>query len=222
VDSARFPEQQKSPFMCPLCGVVAQQDWEELTNYMTLDENPYLCRCEECSGVSLWYQGRMLVPATGGVQAPNRDLPEGIQRDYNEARAVAAYSPRAAAALLRLAIEKLCVVLNQRSMKLDDHIAALVAKGLNEDTTLMLDAVRIGGNNGAHPVDRIGIATNPQMLRTLFWLVNEIADELITKPKRRAEALSWIPEDERTRITNRNNKARESAVRNVDESGRNP
>lgn len=41
--------------------------------------------------------------------APSKDMPDNIAKDFNEARAVFATSPRASAALLRLVIQKLCI-----------------------------------------------------------------------------------------------------------------
>jgi hypothetical protein len=205
--SAKLPREDASPMLCPHCGVVAQQRWAEMYSDLGITPRPKVCVCRECDKPSIWYRGRMLVPATGGMSPPSADLPKEVQDDYNEARAVVAYSLRSAAALLRLAIEKLCVELNEGPMKLDQHIAALVAKGLDEDTALMFDAVRLGGNNAIHPIDSIGVTANREMVGMLFWLVNEIADDVITKPKTRAEAMKLIPDDERARITTRNAKA---------------
>jgi len=142
----------------------------------------------------------MIIPATGTVRAPSPDLPEEVQDTYNEARSVVAHSPRAAAALLRLAIEQLCVHLHGEGLTLDKHVALLVSGGLHNQTADMFDAVRLVGNNAIHPVDRIGLQENPDIVQTLFWLVNEIADEVITKPKQREAATAWIPPEERERM----------------------
>lgn len=205
--SVKLPREGASPMLCPHCDVVAQQFWTAATGNIYLKTNPQICQCRECDGISLWFHGVMLAPATGGIAAPNPDLPKEIQDDYNEARAVVGHSLRSAAALLRLAIEKLCIDLNKQHMKLDDHITTLVKNGLDEETALMLHAVRLGGNNSVHPVDQIGVTTSREIVATLFWLVNEIADEMISKPRRRAEALKLIPEDELARIAKNNAKA---------------
>ena len=196
VASENVPEERASSFACPLCGVVAWQNWDELYCSITFERNPQLCRCEACRGLSLWFNGSMLIPPTGGVRAPSPDLPEEVLETYNEARSVVAHSSRAAAALLRLAIEQLCVHLNGEGPTLDKHVALLVSEGLNKQTADMFDAVRLVGNNAMHPVDRIGLREDPGMAQLLFWLVNEIADEVITKPKQREEATSWIPPEE--------------------------
>jgi hypothetical protein len=204
----RLPEEGAGSFACPLCGVVAQQSWEELTcNTIQIEPDPALCICEGCEGVSLWFKGSMLVPATGGVVAPSPDLPEEIRKTYDEARAISVHSKRAAAALLRLAVEQLCVELNGEGPTLNEHIGLLVGNGLHKQTADMFDAVRLVGNNAIHPVDRIGLSEKPEIVRTLFWLVNEIADEVITKPRQRAEATAWIPEEERKKMAGRDAKA---------------
>ena len=206
VASDKVPEERASSFACPLCGVVAWQEWDELYCSITFERNPQLCRCEACRGLSLWFNGSMIIPATGSVRAPSADLPKEVQDTYNEARSVVAHSPRAAAALLRLAIEQLCVHLNGEGLTLDKHVARLVSGGLHNQTADMFDAVRLVGNNAIHPVDRIGPQENPEIVKTLFWLVNEIADEVITKPKQREEATAWIPPEERERMAKRDAK----------------
>jgi hypothetical protein len=149
----------------------------------------------------------MLVPATGGVVAPSRDLPEGIRETYDEARAVSVHSPRAAAALLRLAVEQLCVELNGEGPTLNEHIGLLVGNGLYKQTADMFDAVRLVGNDAVHPIDKVGLGEDPNRVRMLFYLVNEIADEVITKPRQRTEATAWIPEEERKKMAERDAKA---------------
>jgi hypothetical protein len=203
VASARLPEEGARSFACPLCGVVSQQDWDELSCSIDIEPSPHLCQCEECEGVSLWFNGAMLVPATGGVKAPSKDLPEAVRATYNEARAVFVHSRRAAAALLRLAVEQLCVELNGVGPTLNQHIGVLVGKGLHQQTADMFDAVRLVGNNAIHPIDRIGLDEKREIVEKLFFLVNEIADEVITKPRQRAEATAWIPDEERERMAKR-------------------
>src|SRR5918997_6415262 len=99
----------------------------------------------------------MIIPGTGGAPPPSPDLPESVRADYDEARAVARRSRRAAAALLRVAVENRCIHLNGPQRNLDEHIGLLVAKGLADETADMFDALRLVGNNSIHPVDRLGI-----------------------------------------------------------------
>ena len=76
---------------------------------------------------------------------PNEDLSEGVKADYEEARSILNLSPRGAAVLLRLCVEKLSIHLNAQGSTLDDKIAALVKKGLDDCVQQALDAVRVIG-----------------------------------------------------------------------------
>lgn len=49
----------------------------------------------------------MIFPSGSNIPMPHTDMPESVKEIYNEAREIASNSPRAAAALLRLALEKL-------------------------------------------------------------------------------------------------------------------
>lgn len=90
-------------------------------------------RCRECDGMSIWLYDRLLWPASNVAPEPNADLPQDIVRDYQEAGSILAASPRGAAALLRLCLQKLCAhLLGSASGKsIDDDIGTLVSKGLD-------------------------------------------------------------------------------------------
>ena len=87
----------------------------------------------------------MVCPSLGGVEQPNSDLDEDIRADYLEAAAVLQQSPRAAAALLRLCVQKLCKQLGLPGKNINDDIAALVTRGLNPEIQKALDIVRVIG-----------------------------------------------------------------------------
>lgn len=99
------------------------------SNNFTVVPDLKCCLCDHCEKISVWLGERMLFPEGGSAPLPNADLSEDIQRDYEEAHAILAKSPRGAAALLRLAIQKLCVDLGQPGKNINDDIAALVQKG---------------------------------------------------------------------------------------------
>ncbi len=123
----------------------------------------------------------MLFPVTGGAEPPNRDLGEEIIRDYEEARSIVLQSPRGAAALLRLAIQKLCLRLGYPGKDINKDIQALVANGLPQKVQQALDSVRVIGNEAVHP-GTLDLRDNPETALKLFKLVNFIATKMITEP----------------------------------------
>jgi hypothetical protein len=79
-------------------------------------------------------------------------MPDDLKRDYEEARAILNRSPRGAAALLRRAIQKLCMHLpGDESKDICVDIGAVVRKGLAERVQEALDAVRVIRNDAVHP-----------------------------------------------------------------------
>ncbi len=72
-------------------------------------------------------------------------MSEGVKADYEEARSILNLSPRGAAVLLRLCVEKLSIHLNAQGSTLDDKIADLVKKGLDDRVQQALDAVGVIG-----------------------------------------------------------------------------
>ena len=101
-----------------------------------------ISRCFVCKHFAMQHDRLIHPPATTGPQ-PNADLSADVLRDYKEAQSIVALSPRGAAALLRLAIQKLCKELGEEGKKIDADIASLVKKGLNPLVQKSLDIVRV-------------------------------------------------------------------------------
>ena len=93
--------------------------------------NVSVSRCFNCKKVSIWICDRLVHPRIGWELPPNPGLPEEIRADYDEASRILDESPRGAAALMRLAIQKLCKELGRPGKNLNDDIAALVKTGLD-------------------------------------------------------------------------------------------
>jgi hypothetical protein len=129
-------------------------------------------------------------------------MPESVRVDYMEARRVFDDSPRAAAALLRLSVQKLCGHLGTPGKDLNADIAALVARGLPRHVQMALDSVRVVGNNAVHPGE-LDIRDDPGTARSLFDCVNWIVDAMIQRPQLIAETYAKIPEGARDAISER-------------------
>jgi len=105
------PEVDKTAFHCPHCNVYAHQQWGNVVHFAVGQRNIDGARanvCTHCNNLSIWLLGAMLHPAVSNAPLPHPEMPEAVKLDYDEARKVFRDSPRSSAALLRLAIQKLC------------------------------------------------------------------------------------------------------------------
>lgn len=207
-------------FHCPHCGVLSEQTWSTrgvnasyvqnqangqsvLTSYYL--ENTLTAKCQHCELFSLWHNEKMVYPLTGNVEMANSDLPDDIKNDYNEAKNIVNISPRGAAALLRLAVQKLCIHLGEKGTNINDDIKSLVKKGLPQTMQQALDSVRVIGNNAVHP-GKIDLNDDIEIAYALFGFVNIICEMLISQPKKVKEYYEkHIPENIRNGIEKRDN-----------------
>src|SRR5690606_2135496 len=108
-------------FNCAHCQVYSHQDWYYLRAAETpdgygrqhVDKKFKVSYCERCGGNTIWQGQNIIYPHNSIVEPANTDLPPDIIEDYNEAAMTLNISPRSAAALLRLAIQKLCKFLGE-------------------------------------------------------------------------------------------------------------
>ena len=209
------PEFKKTEFNCPFCEVYARQDWNSFlgkyrggksTNSFFDGASPYAyyCFCNHCKQHSIWVNEKMVFPDSTNVPMPNDDLSDEIKNDYNEAASIFEKSPRAAAALLRLIIEKLCIKFECQGKSLNDKIGYLVKeKGLNSRVTKAFDTIRILGNESVHP-GHINLNDNREVAFKLFGLVNFIAEKMITEEKELDKIYGILPEGHKKAIDGRN------------------
>jgi hypothetical protein len=144
----------------------------------------------------LWPIGSQLAPA------PHIDMPDEPKEDYEEARAILERSPRGAAALLRLALQKLMVSLGQKGEHINSDIAALVKEGLSPGVQKALDTLRITGNNAVHP-GLIDLNDNRDIAVAIFGLMNYIVEQQITRPKELESIYQSLPQSSREQIAKR-------------------
>jgi len=172
-----------------------------LGRYIPLD----VSLCFNCDKECLWFRGRLFCPGFAGAAPPSADLADDIQADYLEAASILQKSPRGAVALLRLCVQKLCKQLGQPGANINADIAALVREGLPVRLQQALDAVRVIGNNAVHPGE-LDLKDDVATAMTLFGLINLIADNRISEPKRIAAVYNTLPEGTREAIERRDRK----------------
>ncbi len=193
------PVRNLKAYTCPHCGVIARQYCYSVPENRLVQGNGHhydihviaSTVCEHCSKFSLWVGMRMVYPNRGNAPVANEDMPGDVRLDYEEAAAIAALSPKAASALLRLAIQKLCIHLGEPGKNINDDIGGLVKKGLPEIVQRSLDIVRVVGNNAVHP-GQIDV-DDQSVVNNLFGLINLIVESMISTPKKVAELYSALP-----------------------------
>lgn len=176
---------------------------EKHTNYHV--GNLWFSRCFNCDQLSVWIYNRLVYPVVGSAPEANSDLPAEIRRDYDEASAILDLSPRGAAALIRLAIQKLCVELGQSGKNINEDIKSLVQNGLDTRVQKALDAVRVIGNNAVHP-GQIDLRDDRATAETLFRLLNLVAEKMISEPKHVDEVYASLPQSQLDAIERRDKK----------------
>ena len=198
------PTANSKQFHCIHCGVYAKQHWNFLSfGFDSKNPSPITyCRCEHCSQASYWYEARMIIPAEAPVAPPHPDTPATVAGDYHEARSIFSRSPRAAVALLRLAVQKLMPELGEKGDIINADIKSLVVKGLPVQVQQAFDFCRVVGNNAVHPGE-INLNDTPEMGQHLFNMINFIVEDRITRPKQIASLYATLPEAARAAVEKR-------------------
>jgi hypothetical protein len=156
--------------------------------------------CGACDAPTIWVREKVVYPKLNLVDDPNKDLSEEIAKIYMEAASIVGSSPRGAAALLRLALQKLLIQIGKEGKNINGDIKALVADGLSPTIQKALDLLRVVGNNAVHP-GQIAIEDNLDVALKLFQILNLISYEMITRPNEiSALYQELVPEDTKKHI----------------------
>jgi len=214
------PEHAKGQFHCPHCGVYAKQFWAHIeakhiwgntfiggrvSDFQeNLDREWTISKCEHCGKKMIWLDSEIVYPKEMIVDLPNDDLSEDIKKDYLEAATIFNDSPRSSAALLRLALQKLCKQLGEKGDNINEDIKNLVKKGLNPQIQKSLDILRITGNNAVHPGE-INVEEKSELVLKLFELINFIAEKMITEPKEIEGFYEELPDNAKEQVKKRDN-----------------
>lgn len=199
------PQFEAKAFNCPHCSVLAQFHWAQAHHEVSFHgivaakqvTEVFVAYCQHCQGKTLWLReqgsGKLVYPNVSTAPLAHSEMPADLLADYEEARSIATASPRGAAALLRLVVQKLCKHLGEKGENINADIAALVQKGLPLRVQQALDIVRVTGNNAVHP-GALDLKDDPEVVRRLFTLVNLIVENRIAEPKQIDALYQALPE----------------------------
>lgn len=206
------PNQTADSYTCPHCNTLSQM--ERYSHYFSSDvlqsingcldirNRLTIHRCQCCGKKIIWNDDTYIYPDIVAEEAdPN--MPEEVKQLYNEAGLIYNKSPRAACALLRLAIDRLCNELGETDRDINKNIAELVKKGLPLSIQQALDVVRVVGNKAVHPgqiafdVDDNGTAI------MLMHLLNIIVTRMISEPKEIDSLYQKLPDSVKASIERR-------------------
>ena len=207
------PKKESWIYTCPHCNTVSQMeqdshhfqsDFYSKGESLLVRNKLTIHRCQCCGKKIIWIDNNYIYPDIVAEEA-NPDMPESVKQLYNEAALIYNKSPRAACALLRLAIDRLCNELGETDRDINKNIGALVEKGLPKSIQQALDVVRVVGNKAVHPgyiefdVDDKGTAI------MLMHLINIIVDRMISEPNEIDSLYQGLPESVKESINRRDN-----------------
>ena len=210
------PKKNLNAFTCPHCQTLA---FMELTTHYfddDLERNNLMeiikacneltiARCCSCGKKIIWIDDEYVYPNIVAEEV-NPDLPTSVKQLYNEAGLIYNQSPRAACALLRLAIDKLCNELGETNRNINKNIGALVEKGLPKKIQQALDIVRVVGNRAVHPGTIAFDVDDIDTAKSLMRLINMIGQSMITDPNEIDEMYNQLPESAKQSIDRRDGK----------------
>lgn len=207
------PKKELNRYTCPHCNTISQMEIKSHNfdkdvrgglNKMSVVNLLTIHRCQCCGKKIIWIDDEYIYPDILAEEA-NADMPASVKQLYNEAGLIYNKSPRAACALLRLAIDRLCNELGETDRDINKNIGALVQKGLPRSIQQALDVVRVIGNKAVHPgqisfdVDEKGTAI------MLMRLLNTIVERMISEPNEIDALYQGLPASVKESIEKRDN-----------------
>lgn len=198
------PEKSLNSYTCPHCHTLSLMKDYTYTDQITLvgpreyREKLYVHKCENCGRLIIWIDDKYIYPELTPAE-PNEDMPADVLSLYNEAGTIYTRSPRAACALLRLAIERLCNDLGETD-SIDKNIGTLTKRGLSSHVQQALDIVRVVGNKAVHPGEIQFDIDNCDTANMLFNLINIIVERLVSEPRRIKSLFDKLPQSTKQAI----------------------
>ena len=209
------PQKDARKYTCPHCNTLSQMDksqhsfpndeyldFHDMGTVKRVRNELTIHRCQCCGKKIIWIDNNYIYPDIIPEEA-NPDMPESVKQLYNEAALIANKSPRAACALLRLAIDRLCNELGETDSSIDKNIGALVKRGLSQEVQQALDIVRVVGNKAVHPGQIAFDVDNVETATILMSLINMIVTRMITEHQKIGSWFESLPESAKKSIKER-------------------
>ena len=208
-------EKAQNKYTCPHCNTLSQVEKfqhnfksDEYTDYNSIGAVKKIRnvltihKCQCCGKKILWIDDTYIYPDIVSEEA-NPDMPNSVKQLYNEAALISNKSPRAACALLRLAVDTLCHELGETDRDIYKNIGALVKKGLPQTVQQALDVVRVVGNKAVHP-GQIAFDVDDNATATmLMHLLNMIVTRMLSEPNEINLLYQSLPESTKKSIEDR-------------------
>ena len=157
-------------------------------------QNVSISYCLNCSQMSLWVYDQLVWPTRPSTEL---HVIPSERRECEKANQLFEASPRGAAALLRLTIEKLCNELGVSGESLKDDIPLFLRQDIDTRAQKVLDAARMIESNAVRPGsledDRVTAAS-------LSGLVNLICEKMIMEPTHLQAVYTKLREAARTEM----------------------
>lgn len=210
------PDRLRRSFTCPHCGTLSVMHYVVFNfigeQFISMSENDprannrmHIASCQNCKKKIIWIDNVYVYPDIVAEEA-NPDMPDSVKQLYDEAGLIYNKSPRAACALLRLAIDRLCNELGETDRDINKNIGALVKKGLPEAVQKALDVVRVVGNKAVHPGQIAFDVDDTNTAVMLMRLLNIIVERMIADPKEIDSLYQSLPESVKDAVENRDKK----------------
>jgi hypothetical protein len=197
VQTDRSPAFNEPSFVCPHCEAFAEHTWDHLQFNVGGSWGStalYQARCAACAKYNYWLtvgDGHVMIwPDKMGGAPPGDDMPEDVRNIYDEARSIINRSPRAASALMRLALETLLTELYPNEGNLNATIGAASRAGLPGSIIQAMDVLRFNGNDAIHEINR---EDSPETAASLARILNLVVERLITEPRQIADLHAQLP-----------------------------
>lgn len=167
-----------------------------------------MSKCGKCREYATWRDEEIIFPfGSSYAPQPHEGMPDDAKILYREAAAVVGISPRAGAALARATLELLLKQLDPMEGKQDlfkriDNV--LLSVGAKTPLGRMLTVIRHIGNKSLHVEEQpdaimvqILDPEEPGVLALIFESINDLVEQLITRPEKVERLFQDVPPEVR-------------------------